>query len=346
MNPELAHTRLLPTGERLLTPPLGEEGARIVLEGVITFRYSGARFDALYQDGLEGEFTRPHPYLEWSPRMPLLESADRVRHRYEFLVPAGWGLQGQSVGVRVDVDRFVDEFLIPPSEVRVALAGAMTVSVLPAPPAAVWPLAAAAGLTAVALVGGLGWVLRRRMALQGLPAELQHRLARISRQARTARAALGSPRNARLEGNLRALHSGAWALARQFRALQQARSRLDGRLLQAEAERLEQELPRLVDAGARAAGRTALAERRKTLVLLAEMEGAQTRSAMRLAAIEAALDTTCLTLRQVPSEPLASFEASLLRDLEAEMMAVAEVAWEIESLRGRPLAAPPSTASK
>src|SRR5688572_26607623 len=94
-----ARTHLRPTGDRLLTPPLGEDGARIVLEGVITFRHTGKRFDALYQTGPEGGFTLPHAYLEWSPRTPLLEREDRARHQYEFRVPAGWKLEGQSLGL-------------------------------------------------------------------------------------------------------------------------------------------------------------------------------------------------------------------------------------------------------
>jgi hypothetical protein len=346
MPPNLAHAHLHPTGDRLLTPPLDEGGARIVLEGVFTFRYSGLQFDALYQTGPEGDFTRPHPYLQWSPRVPLLESEDRARHRYEFRVPAGWRLGGQSLGLRVDVDRFVEQFLLPPSEVRAALTGEMTVRVLPPPPTTLWPVLAAAGLPATLVAGGLGWVLHRRMALQGLPPELQLRLERINRKVRAARAASRSLRSSRLGESLRALHHGAWALARQFRALQQALSRVDGLALQVEAERLEQALPRMREAGAQVAGQAVLAEKRKALVLLHELDHAQTRSAMRLAAIEATLDTTLLTLQQPPAGTCGPFEPTVLRDLEAEVMAIAEVAREIESAEGRPSEVLPPTAMR
>src|SRR5712692_2883640 len=110
---ELATVRLPPTGDRLLTPPLGPSGASLVLEGVFTFRYSGLQFDALYRTGPDGAFSQRHSYLAWSPRQPLLESEDIARHRYQFRYPSEWGLRGQSIGLRIDLDRFVDEFLIP-----------------------------------------------------------------------------------------------------------------------------------------------------------------------------------------------------------------------------------------
>lgn len=333
MDSELAFIRLRPTGEHLLTSPLGERGARIVLEGVFTFRYTGMRFDALYQAGPDGAFTWAHSYLRWSPCAPLLEREDRAEHRYQFCVPAWWKLHGESLGLWVDVDRFVDEFLIPPSEVRGALIGEMTLRVLPPlGPGSLWAMMAAASLPATLMAGGIGWVLRRRMALQGLPQEVQMQLERISRKHRSAHAALGSPQDSRLQKHLRAVHAGAWALARQIRALHIARSRTDRLSLKAEAEQLDQELVRLTDASARAAGQAALAEKRKALALLDEMERAQTRCAMRLAAIEATLDTTCLTLQQPPPESLATFEETAVRELEAEVMAIAEVAREIGSL--------------
>jgi hypothetical protein len=162
------------------------------------------------------------------------------------------------------------------------------------------------------------------------------RLERIERKQRAARAAIGSPRNVRLEESLQAVHAGAWTLARQIRALREARSRLDPLALKCQTDQLEQDLNRLADPSARTAAQAALVERRKALALLEDMDRAQTRSALRLAAIEATLDTTCLTLQQPPQEPRAPFEEPLLRDLEAEVSAIAEVAHEISSLNERP----------
>src|SRR5205823_3310462 len=127
--------------------------------------------------------------------------------------------------------------------------------------ASLWPLLAAASLPATALAGGLGWLLHRRMTLQGLLPEVQQRLERINQKHRAARAALGTARNSRLEESLRAVHAGAWTLARQIRSLQTARSRIDGLALHTETERLDQEVAGFTDTAARAAGQAALTEK-------------------------------------------------------------------------------------
>jgi hypothetical protein len=329
MDSELASTPLSPTGDRLLTPPLGEAGARLVLEGVFTFQYSGMQFDALYRTGPEGVFSQRHSYLEWSPRPPLLESEDVARHRYQFRIPAEWKLQGQSIGLQIDLDRFVDEFLIPPSEVRAALTGEMALRVLPllAAPVNPWPEIVGASLPAALVIGGLGWILQRRMALAGLPLELQRQLDRIIRKQRTALAAQasGPPHYRRLAGDLKAVPAGAWTLARRIRKLRDARSRIDQMSLVTEMQSLEQELARLTDAAARDAGNAALGEKRKALSLLEEIERSEARCAMQLTTLEATLDTTCLTLRQLhPNTPPTPSLESVRRELEAEVAAIAE----------------------
>jgi hypothetical protein len=339
-NTELAFTELRPTGDRLLTPPIGDSGARLVLEGVFTFRYSGMQFDALYRTGPDGAFSQRHSYLDWSPSPPLLDCEEVARHRYQFLIPAAAKRQGQSVGLRVDLDRFVDEFLIPPSEVRAGLTGVMMLRVLPLAGAPVSPWAAIVGLSvpAAVMLGGVGWVLRRRLALSGLPHELQLQLERISRKQRAARAALGSGplRCRRLDENLSAVQAGAWTLARQIRVLARARSHLDQPSLQAEAQRLELDLVSLTDAAALAAGVAALAEKRKTLALLEEIAITEARCAMRLTGLEATLDTACLTLRHLqPAMSAPSPVDALRREMEAELTALAQVAREIATLETR-----------
>jgi hypothetical protein len=326
---ELAPVRLRPTGDRVLTPPLGSAGARIVLEGVFTFRYSGMQFDALYRTGPGGAFSQRHPYLEWSPRPPVLESGDAGRHRYQCRIPAEWKLQGQSIGLRIDLDRLVDEFLIPPSEVRAAMAGEMVLRVQPLPvaPVDLWPEIVGASLPAALLIGGLGWVLQRRIALAGMPFELQRQLERIIEKQRTALAALGSGplRCQRLAEDLKAVPAGAWALARRIRRLRDARSRIDRAALVWGMDSLEQELVCLTDSATRGVGDYALIEKRKTLALLEEIERTETRCAMQLTTLEATLDTTCLTLRQLqPSSPTPPSVETVRRALEAEVAAIAE----------------------
>jgi hypothetical protein len=337
---EIASTPLPPTGDRVLTPALGDLDRyryRVVLEGVFRFAYSGARFDALYKMGPDGAFTQRHRYLVWSPRAPALESEDPVRHRYVFRIPAEWRLQGQSVGVRVDVDQLVNEFLIPPSEVRSALSGDVRMTVLQTPlaPVSPWPLIAWTSLPAALLAGGAGWVIRRRMALRGLSPELQVRLARIEQRCRTARAALG-PAHARLfplEERFTAVREGAVNLVRQIQELRDAQRLIDRHALEGAMVLLQGRLATLTDATARREGEMALGEKRKTLATLSEMERAEARCAMRLSKIEAVLESTCLTLREgqtgrrpSPGHAAESAEDALRRELDAEVAAIAEIA--------------------
>src|ERR1051326_8665773 len=108
----LASSPLSLSGDRLLTPALPDTAQnvyRIVLEGVLHNRYNDTEFDALYRCGERGagDAALPHDYLQWTPQRPPLEQADPIRHRYVFRVPAEWKLNGQSVGVRLNVDQFV-----------------------------------------------------------------------------------------------------------------------------------------------------------------------------------------------------------------------------------------------
>lgn len=325
----LAAAPLPPTGERFLTPPLGEAGARLVLQGVFTFRYSGMRFDAQYRTGADGVFSRRHPYLQWSPRAPLLESEDVAQHRYQFRIPPEWRLHGQSIGLRIDLDRLVDEFLIPPSEVRHTLTGEMVLRLLPLPVATIdpWPAIVGSSVPAALMFGGLGWILRRRTALMGLPLDIQRQLERIVRKQRAAFAAVGSglPHYQRLGEELKAVEGSAWGLAQRIRRLREVRSRIDLTSLVVQSGCLEQELARLTDTTTREVRETALGERRKALSLIAEIERTEARCGMQLATLEATLDTVYLTLKTLqPTGPTGPSVETVRRELQAEIAAIAE----------------------
>jgi hypothetical protein len=334
---ELVSSPLPLTGDWLLTPALRELdrlGYRVVLEGVFRFAYTGEAFDALYRAGTDGAFRQRHEYLQWRPRAPGLEQEDPVHHRYVFRVPAEGQLEGLSVGVRVDVDRLVNEFLISPSEVRGALSGdvRMTVWQTPLAPLSLWPLIAWTSVPAALLVGGTGWVIRRRMAFRGLAPELQARLAGIERKHRAARAALGPARMTLfpLQERLAAVREAAFTLAREIQDLRNVRSLVDRRVLEAETARLEGGLATVADEGARREGELALREKRKTLAVLRELEAAEARCAMRLFKTEAVLESTCLTLRNLPAAPADEpAEEILRRELDAEVAAIGELAREL-----------------
>jgi hypothetical protein len=129
----------------------------------------------------------------------------------------------------------------------------------------------------------------------------------------------------RLAGHMKELHLGAWTLARRVGTLRAARSRLDREALSWDLARLEGELPRLTDAETRASAEAAIGERRKTLAALTEIEQAEARCVLRLATLEATLDTACLTFRRLQRDQRAAPPVEVVRrELEAEIAAIAE----------------------
>jgi hypothetical protein len=331
--PELASSTLKPDGGLLLSPELrdpAEYAYRIVLEGVCRNRYNGVEFDALYQADSSGAFTVRHNYLDWTPRPPALESEDAARHRYVFRVPAEWGLRGRSVGVRVNLDRFVEQFLIPPSEVRAAMSGEMRMTVMEMPlrPGFPWTAVLGAGLPAVLAVGGVGWVLRRRMRWGHLSPDLRAALERIEQKCRVAQAAVSREHDRLLpvKDRLAALRAGAFSLARQAQELRNTRQLADREALETAISSLQRQLPLVNDPAVQQEVEVTLKEKRKTLDLLKEIEQAESRCMMRLAKIEAVADLACLSLRSVRIGTAAPMEEALCRELDAEVSAIREVA--------------------
>ncbi len=330
---------LNPSGGQILTPPLVERetyGYRIVLEGVLRFGYTGEVFDAVYRWVAGASIPQRHRYLKWTPGVPLLESEDREAHRYVFRIAPDCNLQssGGSVALGVDPDPFIDQYTIPLSEVQRALSGNMTLTVqqFPLVPSAPWPLVGWIGLPTALAAGGLGMVIRRRMALRGLEQDLLSHLDRIEQKARAARSAL-SRQDGRLlpvAERLTDLRASALALIRQIQETRDARRQLNARLLESEIQRLEGTLVALQDPETRRQTERALEQKRHSRNLLDALERAETNSALRLNSIEALLDTTCLTLHSARiAAPAAPAEESLCRSLDAEVAAIHEAAREM-----------------
>src|SRR5690349_21447488 len=107
----LAAIRLKPTGETVLTPDL-HPGAgavyRVVIQGLIGFKYADLAFDAAYQSGPDGRFTERHSLLRWSGATPELESYEAASHRCVFKVDGKSLTPGSSLGVSVNMDALVD----------------------------------------------------------------------------------------------------------------------------------------------------------------------------------------------------------------------------------------------
>jgi hypothetical protein len=337
----LAATNLLPSGEVVLTPPLTDFHAntyRIVIEGLFHFRE--IPFDALYVFGPDGTMLRQHEYLRWTPQMPPPVEKDILTHRYVFEVPADWKMDGQSVGIQLDTDRWVNETFETPSTVRQELTGDVLLKVLETPlitPIPWLPI----GLSCIPLlgvVGGLGWVVRRRMAFQGLSSDLIEAMARLEKKHRAAQQAaqrlpgLTSER-AELRDKVNALGAGGFSLIRRVQELRNAQKLVDKMALTRQEAALQERLTtdtNRLDAATRREAEETLAQSRKTLRAVADREQAESRCLMRLARIEAVLDAACLTLRSVPpSQSAAAREDALCRELDAEVSAIQEVTREI-----------------
>ena len=334
---EIAAQILKPTGETLLTPGLGEGDRysyRVVLEGMFRFSHNDMAFDAVRKADASGSFTQAHDYLAWTPQTPVLEEYDPASHRAVFRVPAEWKLQGQSAGVRVNVDRFVNEFLITPAEVQSALSGQMQMRVMQvslAPPSP-WPAIAGASLSAAVVLGGVGWLVRRRMTLGGLAYDLQHTVGRIEQKFRAARAAV-RPQDRHLvpvQERLAAVKTGALTLARQIQELRNAQNLLRRPMLEQEIRMLQGQLVTLPEGNTKNECEKTLVEKHKALGLLDEMARAEAGCAMRLTKVEAVLDTTCLTLRsvQVGATEIPT-EDAVCQALDAEVTAIHEAEKQI-----------------
>lgn len=352
-NTQMSHAPLSYDGSYHLSPPLSGNGTdfdhRIVIEGTFRFAHTGEEFDALYRYGTAADTSAAgasplrHEYLGWTPATPVLMSEDPALHRYVFRIPREWRhIDGQSVGVRIDVDRFVSEYLITPSEVRRQLSGDLRVTVLQTPLAVgpPWGLYAAVGAPAALVMGGVGWTIHRRRMLAGLPADLQETIGRILHKARLARAAVAR-QDARLLPLLReridALADGALALARQTADLRNAQRLADRRTLETDIHALMHRLD-ILTIGSGEEGppppqheetRATLEEKRKALARLDEMAQAEAHAMMRLAKIEAALDSTILSLRSTrAAASTPPSEESLRRTLDAEVAALREATRE------------------
>jgi len=330
---------LNPSGGQILTPPLVERdtyGYRIVLEGVLRFGYTGEVFDAVYRWDTGESVPQTHRYLKWTPGVPLLESEDREAHRYVFRIEPGSNLQASdgSVAVGVNPDTFIDRYTIPLSEVERALSGSMTLTVLqfPLAPANPWALVGWVGLPTALVAGGLGVVIRRRMALQGLEPDLLAHLDRIEQKAREARNRL-SRQDRRLlpvAERLSALRASALALIRRIQETREARRQFDAVRLNAEIVMLEGTLAALKDPEGRRQAERALEQKRHSRDLLDALGRAETNSTLRLNSIEALLDTACLTLHSARiAAPAAPAEESLCHSLDAEVAAIHEAAREM-----------------
>ncbi|HLJ55912.1 MAG TPA: hypothetical protein VKT77_12810 [Chthonomonadaceae bacterium] len=315
-----------PDGNRIVLPAQSgtdTRSIRIELRGTLRCAYDGLEYDAVYRyrPGAPVREAVEHATLAWQPRAPQLVEAEFEAHRYVFWMPAF--AAGTSADVRVDVDRLVDEFLIPPSEVRLSLSGRFEATVDPPVEAAPWPAAFAAA-PALALAAGVGWVIQRRMRAAALDFDLEAQVARIAGKAEAARAAVtrADGRLAPIRARLRAVEAGAETLARQIQQLRGARRLHSEQALQRDAAALEQ---RLQASGLSEEEALTLADKRRSLDALASLERSEQRLAARLNRLEAVVESALASLQTVRAGAMEPpVRESLCRSLDAEVRALRE----------------------
>ncbi|HTE18577.1 MAG TPA: hypothetical protein VK689_09380 [Armatimonadota bacterium] len=329
---ELHAATLKPDGRTVGIPVFhatADADHHIVVEGLFRVGQTGEEFDAAYKAGTYGQYWELHDYLRWYPHTPYLKIEDKARHRYSFMMPPEWF--GQGAGVSVDLLSLARDLLLPPSEIQAQMTGSLYVRVLRTPPETQipWQVLGVAALPAAAVVGGVGWVIRRRMALRGLSADLQAELESIERKVRTARAAVRGPQSRLfpLGERLSALRQGAYGVARQIQDLRNAQRLTDRGTLEGEIAALERRAAELPDPAVRAEAAMVLAKKRESLEMLSELRRAEAACSMRLNRIDALLETTRLSLRSasVHASPSGG-EDALCRDLDAEVAAIREAA--------------------
>jgi len=302
-------------------------GWRVEVTGTIRCQLNGLQYDALNVfDPVEPTSSaRPHAYLAWWPRQPEVELADTGSHHYVFRFPTI--AAGVSPTVGVDVDRFVRDLLVTPSEVRQSLSGRFAVSALP-PSAAATPLwsIGAVSVPALLLTGGVTWVIRRRMANPTLDYDLQAQLERIRRKACAARNAMRREdrRLVPVSSRLDTLETTAALIAKQAHKLRGALALQDRQALEKQIERLQGK--KNSDPAQTEIDRT-LREKQKTLAAVVELEESARVCSARLARIEAVVESTLASLHTVRAgTPQTASTDAVCQALDSEVRALREAA--------------------
>lgn len=338
--PELIHAKILPTGEKVATPPLDDAALtdyRFVLEGSFRFAYSDEIIDAAYRFRPDGsrEPVR-HNLIAWSPRTPLLDKEDVAGHRYVFRVPANWSMDGQSLTVGLDVPAFIREYKLPDSEILSQLTGELAMSVQSeaiggALPVWIWPGAA---IPVAGLAAGTAWIIRRRMSFGGLDGDLRESISLLYAKAAAAlRLAAKQKRTSReLRSRIAALQRGAVDVAQRLQSIRRSLAMTDPDRTASEIQTLESRLEAPAEATTRHDLQAALEQKRKALAAANELRSAEERCRLRLTKIEGVIDSACLQLQRANvGEKPGPVEDTVLRELDSEVRAVGEVAREEEA---------------
>ncbi len=299
------------------------EDIRVVLAGVFKCSYDRGSYDALRVTTDSDEFDREHGYVEWSPAGMELADSDVSTHRYVLRLPENTRELPASVSAWIDVDQFVTDFIITPSDVRQSLSGALRLAVWrarggsPAGPMAVVGLLAL-GVVAVVLV-------RRRNRPPVAMSDVEEHLRRIDRKYESAMGTIEGQREDTFElsSELERLRDGARELAKHIEAFRGAARTVDREQLDAEIARMERQLEQADRDDVRDELEATLAAKRKLRDLLAHTDASEARYLLRLSKIESTMDATTMWV---------TGQEQRLADEVGEDRAIAEIEEELESL--------------
>ncbi len=287
-------------GTAVATPPLRaseHREYRLVVRGTFASTHDGRTYDARYSSPTPaGDYAESHPYVKIEPSLTLLEE-DKPGHRYVYAVPPRVLASDRSVSVGLDLSRFVDAYLITPSEVRAGLSGGLTVELWerrPPPPLLLVVLQGMLliGAAAAASVGLFAFA-RARDPIGGLLRRIDRAHAAAAREAGKDYA-LFSDVLLQLDELQRSGHS----IAQEGRAARRSTRQARGGALRAQIAGLERQLATRLPDGVRQELETTLIEKRTTLATLDAMQARWEHAVVRLRKIEGVLEAAAARIRE------------------------------------------------
>lgn len=310
-------------GTAVALPEMKDSGEyQVRLSGTFECGIDGRRYDARYRQDAAGHFTQPHGLVVLDPPAESI-TEDTAKHTFTFGPVPGKDNAGESVTVRVDVDRLVDEFIRTPSEVRESLTGELRAELLYAPPtvppSVLVPAIALPLFVAVFVISALVNASRRATRR---PYEDVHALRRrIQRKARLALQEVGTREILfeHLREQLRELGRAADELARHVLTFRATRLAHDEQDVQEDIERLENDLTQAASDAVRNQINREVAHKQETLQYLRANAEREADYLLRLSRTETTLDNLRLKLPHLRLEMDARLEQPVADEVESEL---------------------------
>jgi len=297
----ISHVEVPLDGTAVSLPQMGDKGEySVVVTGVVGCDIDGREYDAGYRADAAGRFDQPHELLIVRPKeLSISESADGA-HTYILGPIAAEEFAGEAVTLRLDVDKLVDEFIRTPSEIKRSLSGTLRAELLFSPPTmSPLMLALMIGvpvLLAALVVGAL--VDASRKAAQRPYQDVSTMRRRIGRKCKAALGDIGAdePLFEELRDRLAELERGADELARHVITFREAKLGHDDKHVEAEINRLEQEMLADLSPEALKQYESEIAGKRQTLEYLRTNAESEAGYLLRLTKVETTVDNLRLKL--------------------------------------------------